>query len=181
MKREIRKGRNRAKSDVANALESLFVAETLSPAREIWIVAPWISDVKLIDNRAGRFAHLSALGERFLKISEILIYLAQRGTKVTVVISDDRYAQDFRVECPRAFEEKNLKNSLNFVIRPSEELHEKSIVTHEWQVGGSMNFTKQGIDIRDEVVSIETDPKVIATTIVDLRTRFPWPVEDTDD
>ena len=179
MKREIRKGRNRAKSDVANVLESLFVAETLSPAKEIWLVSPWISDVKLIDNRAGRFTHLNALGERHLKISEIFTYLAQRGTKATVVVSDHDYAQDFRVQFPRAFGEKNLENFLNFVIKPNEELHEKTIATKDWQVGGSMNFTKQGIEVRDEVVSIETDPKIVSATIIDLRTRFPWAPENS--
>ena len=175
MIRHIRKGAIRAKWDVRHALESLFVAESLFGSPEIWIVSPWISDVPVIDNRGGQFAHLSTLGNRRILLSEILIYISSRfGTRVTVVISDHEWASEFRANLPRAFAEQKKSKFLNLVVESQYELHEKSITTKDWQVGGSMNFTKQGIEVRDEVVTIDNTSELLAEAIIDLRNRFPW-------
>jgi hypothetical protein len=96
---------------------------------------------------------------------------------VTVVVSDHEWASEFRTNLPRAFSEQKKSNLLNLVIKSQYELHEKSITTKDWQVGGSMNFTKQGIEVRDEVVTIDNTSESIAESIIDLRNRFPWPTE----
>ncbi len=171
----IRKRRGRSKSDVRYALENLFIAETLEASPELWMVSPWISDVPLIDNRGRRFAHLGIVGDRWLKISDILLYIARKfETRITVVISDHEWSKEFRLIILRSFKENKLEQSLNLVIKSHLELHEKTITTKDWQVGGSMNFTKQGIELRDEVVTIDTDSERIAASIIDLRQRFPW-------
>jgi hypothetical protein len=178
MIRHIRKGSIRAKSDVSHALESLFVAESLFGSPEIWIVSPWISDVPIIDNRGGRYAHLTTLGNKRILLSEILVFLSSKfGTRVTVVISDSNSSIEFRTNIPRAFAEQKKSKLLNLVIESQYELHEKSITTKDWQVGGSMNFTKQGIEVRDEVVTIDSTSESVAEAIIDLRNRFPWPAE----
>jgi hypothetical protein len=178
MIRHIRKGPIRAKLDVRHALESLFVAESLFGSPEIWIVSPWISDVPIIDNRGGQYAHLTTLGNKRILMSEILVFLSSKfGTKVTVVISDHEWAIEFRTNLPRAFAEQKKSNLLNLVVKSQYELHEKSITTKDWQVGGSMNFTKQGIEVRDEVVTIDNTSESLAEAIIDLRNRFPWPTE----
>lgn len=175
MKRTIRKGRGRSRHDVQHALEALFVAETISACPELWIVSPWLSDVDLIDNRGGRFEQLRGIGDRKIRLSEVLGYLAFRfETKVTVVVSDHEWASEIRSSLPRKFTEMGLSDKLNLLIKPQHELHEKSITTRDWQVSGSMNFTKQGIEIRDEVVEIEIDQTLIADSIIDLRVRYPW-------
>ena len=118
MKRIIRKGRLIASLDVQNALESLFVAETLKGSQEFWIVSPWLSDVVIIDNRGGRFAHLSELGDRKLKLTEVLLYLVERfGTKVTVVVSDDGWATEARQGIPAAFRQAGKSDFLNMKVR----------------------------------------------------------------
>jgi hypothetical protein len=174
MKRIIRKGRLVASLDVQNALESLFVAETLKGSTEFWIVSPWLSDVAIIDNRGGRFAHLSELGDRKLKLTEVLLYLVERfGTKVTVVISDDGWASEARQGIPAAFKQAGKSGFLNMYVKPRNHLHDKIIATKDWLVSGSMNFTNQGITVRDEHVDIETDPAMIAPILIDLRNRYP--------
>jgi hypothetical protein len=84
---------------------------------------------------------------------------------------------EFRTNIPRAFAEQKKSKLLNLVIESQYELHEKSITTKDWQVGGSMNFTKQGIEVRDEVVTIDSTSESVAEAIIDLRNRFPWPAE----
>lgn len=178
MIRHIRKGPMRARLDVQQALESLFVAETLFGSPEIWIVSPWISDVPIIDNRGGQFAHLAALGKKKILLSEILIFLASRfETRVTVVVSDHEWASEFRTGLPRSFALAKMSHMLKLIVASQFELHEKSITTQEWQVAGSMNFTKQGIELRDEVVTIDNSSKSLAESIIDLRNRFPWVAE----
>ena len=37
-------------------MQNIFVAELLNPSQKlVWIVSPWVSDVRLIDNRGGNF------------------------------------------------------------------------------------------------------------------------------
>jgi hypothetical protein len=178
MKRIIRKGRFVANYDVQNALESLFVAETLKGSQEFWIVSPWLSDVVVIDNRGGRFAHLSELGDRKLRLTDVLLYLVNRfGTKVTVVVSDDGWASEARMGIPAAFSQAGKSNFLNMHVRSRDHLHDKIVATSDWLVSGSMNFTKQGITVRDEHVDIETDPALIAPILIDLRNRYPMKSE----
>jgi hypothetical protein len=43
-----------------------------------------------------------------------------------------------------------------------------------------MNFTNQGITVRDEHVDIETDPAMIAPILIDLRNRYPVGGADND-
>jgi hypothetical protein len=174
MKRIIRKGRLVASLDVQNALESLFVAETLNGSAEFWIVSPWLSDVAIVDNRGGRFAHLSELGDRKLKLTDVLLYLVDRfDTKVTVVVSDDGWASEARRVIPAAFSQVGKSGHLNMHVRSRDHLHDKIVATSDWLVSGSMNFTKQGITVRDEHVDIETDPGMIAPILIDLRNRYP--------
>lgn len=174
MKRIIRKGRLFASLDVQNALESLFVAETLHGSKEFWIVSPWLSDVAVIDNRGGRFTHLSELGDRKLKLTEVLLYLVDRfDTKVTVVVSDDGWASEARRGIPTAFMQAGKSEYLNMYVKSRDHLHDKIVATSDWLISGSMNFTKQGITVRDEHVDIETDPAMIAPILIDLRNRYP--------
>jgi hypothetical protein len=173
MKRTIRKGRHVSNRDIQNALESLFVAETLCGSSELWIVSPWLTDVPIVDNRGARFSHLSELGERRIALSEILIYLAMRfGTKTTIVVSDDAWAQSAREGFPSAFLRAGYPEFLTLHVRSRDILHEKTITTRDWMVSGSMNFTIQGISVRDEHVEIETDPVLIAEVLIDLRDRY---------
>ena len=136
MIRTIRKGRGRARSDVRYALENLFIAETLAASPELWIVSPWITDIPLIDNRGRRFTHLGIVGDRWLKLSDVFLFLARKsGTKITIAISDHECSKEFRLVILRTFKENKLDQFLNLVVESHLELHEKSITTDNWQVG----------------------------------------------
>lgn len=56
--RRIFKSRTSRQSEVMDVLSSLLVAEIAQPSAELWIVSPWITDLDLLDNRAGRFDYL---------------------------------------------------------------------------------------------------------------------------
>ena len=175
MKRTIRKGKTRANTDVQNVLESLFVAESLDGSSELWIVSPWLSDVNIVNNCGGRFAHLSSVGIGQIRISTVLVFLAQTfETRTTIVTSDHEWARESKRVFPRAFALGGVSDFLTMIIKPQHLLHEKSIATSDWHISGSMNFTKQGINQRDEHIEIETDRALVAEVIIDLRRRYPW-------
>ncbi len=44
---------------IPDLLQAIFVAELISPSRDIWIISPWISDIPVIDNQTNRFQHLA--------------------------------------------------------------------------------------------------------------------------
>ena len=56
--RSLRTSAFSSRDELADALQALFIGELLSPSTPLWIVTPWISDVVIVDNRAGRFAGL---------------------------------------------------------------------------------------------------------------------------
>jgi hypothetical protein len=64
----------------------MFVAEVLQPGEEIWLVSPWISNVVLIDNRAGSFDALNPeWGRREIRLADVLVTLMNQGAQVHIV------------------------------------------------------------------------------------------------
>ena len=80
MSRIIRKSHKKSSGEAALLLSSVFLAELLAPSKCLWIVSPWISDVPLIDNSADSIEPLRSFGPRFIRLTEVLVTLAEQGT-----------------------------------------------------------------------------------------------------
>src|SRR4051812_19036856 len=67
-------------------LQTMFASEALLTGTKIWVVSPWVTNVALIDNRAGNFDALNPeWGHREVRVAEILGFLMTRGSQVVVV------------------------------------------------------------------------------------------------
>ena len=85
--RHIHKSSWRCQDEVRELLQAIFVGEMLAPSQCLWLVSPWISDIPVIDNRAGAFDALdSSWGPRALRLGEVITRSLQIGT--TVVVAD---------------------------------------------------------------------------------------------
>ena len=80
--RQIYKRNWHSQADVAESLQAAFASELIAPSRSIWIVSPWISDIQIIDNRAGGFDAVldASWGQRQVRLAEILARCVALGT-----------------------------------------------------------------------------------------------------
>lgn len=151
------RGQTRILNDL---MQNLLVTELLVPSRQLWVLSPWISDIDVIDNTAGQFKSvLPGLPARRIRLTEILIELARRGSDVRVLIRD---AESNVVARQRLENVGGLGAKPTVRIHPN--LHDKGILGDRFHLQGSMNFTYFGQTVNAEGVTLTHDPRIIAET-----------------
>jgi len=172
MSRVIRKSKDRSSAEAAELLSSILLAEISFPSKCLWLISPWISDIPIIDNRTYSISVFQACGPRFIRLTEVLIYLASQGTTVVIGTTDDASNDVFLTRIRLAFAEIGLENLLILDIDKSNKLHEKSIVGDDLSISGSMNITNNGVFIREELIQVHTDEESVAKARMDAFERF---------
>ncbi len=172
MTRVIRKSRSRSSREAANLLSSIFAAELIQPSRCLWLVSPWISDIGILDNTTNGFEAIRPFGPRPIRLSEILVTLAGRGSNVVVGTTADTTNNAFRQRTHRLFEDRGLAASLTIDIDVSGELHEKAITGDDFVLSGSMNITNSGVFVREEFLEFRSDEEFVARSRMDAFERF---------
>jgi hypothetical protein len=164
MKRVVRKSLRSGVRDAQCLLESIFIAELLKPSDHLWLVSPWISNICVLDNRAGTFAALLPdAGEREIRLAEILCRLSEAGAKVAIRTTSDPLNDAFL----GALAQADPEGQVSVVTR--QRLHEKMLAGEGYLVSGSMNFTVSGVERNDEQVALETDAEIVAQVRVALQ------------
>jgi phosphatidylserine/phosphatidylglycerophosphate/cardiolipin synthase-like enzyme len=144
---------------IPDLLQTIFVAELITPSQYIWLVSPWISDIPVIDNTANTFLCLEPSWSRSrIRLSQVLATLAERGTTVHIATRPDSHNHRFIEQIKGKTDYQDVP--VRFHI--TEELHAKGILGDGYYLAGSMNFTYNGITINEEVVTYETSPEAIA-------------------
>lgn len=144
---------------VPELLQSLFVAELLSPSQCLWIISPWISDIPIIDNTANFFLCLNPLwGRKAVPFSEVLSTLAEQGTTIHIATRPDSHNQRFQDKLNHQITGKEVGVQCHI----QEELHSKGILGDHFYLAGSMNFTFNGITLNEESLTYEIDSNIIA-------------------
>ena len=152
---------------VPDLLQAIFVSEMILPSSCLWIVSPWISDIPIIDNTANTFQYLNTSWSRGkVRFSEVLKALADVGTTIHVATRPLTHNYGFVEQLNEGTAPKNL------LVHLVEELHEKGIVGDAFYLGGSMNFTYNGISINEEAVIYETSPSVVAARRIIFKDRW---------
>ena len=151
------RGQTRILNDL---MQNLLVTELLVPSDQLWVLSPWISDIDVIDNTAGQFKTvLPGLPSRRIRLTEVLIELARRGSDVRVLTRD--------VES-NIVARQRLENVGGLGSRPAvrihPKLHDKGILGDRFHLQGSMNFTYFGQAVNAEGVTLTRDPHAIAET-----------------
>ena len=171
MSRTIRRSSGQSSAEVAALLQSVFAAEFLRPSKTIWLVSPWISDVEVIDNTSSDFDAVGQWGPRYVRLSEILAALTVHGTTVVIATTTATTNESFLENIERRVESFGTSEFLEIAIE-SDALHEKALTTDTSLIFGSMNFTYNGIFIRDELVEFTTDPERVSDARLDNHERF---------
>lgn len=172
MNRVIRKSQSASATEAAELLAGIFSAELVAPSKCLWLVSPWISDVELIDNSAGGYDALGRFGKRRIRLVEILVALACRGTHVVVGTTTDAHNTRFRQRLQTTAEDMRVYDKFTISIDPSENLHTKALTGDDYTLAGSMNITFNGIQVREELIDLRTDDSFVAQARMDAYDRF---------
>lgn len=166
--RRIFKSATTSQNLIRELLQFMMLGELLAPGGErAWLVSPWISDVTVLDNRAGGFTAINPeWGCREIRLVEIAMSLMARGTPLGIVTNYDQHNNAFRAAIRDAAAEAGLSEHL-LVIR-SHSLHTKGCLLTRGLLSGSMNLTYHGLELNDEMVVYDTTPR----TITEARLNF---------
>ncbi|WP_373086780.1 phospholipase D-like domain-containing protein DpdK [Sneathiella sp.] len=147
---------------IRELLQLMLLGELLAPGGErAWLVSPWISNVVLFDNRAGGFAMVNPeWGAREIRLIEVATELMARGTGLSITTSYDDHNTSFIEAMLESADEAGLADMLTIVQR--KHLHTKGLLVKRGLLTGSMNLTYRGLELNDEMVVYDTEPKTLA-------------------
>jgi hypothetical protein len=141
---------------IRELLQLMFLAELVDPGSDIWIVSPWISNVALLDNRAGAFDVVNPdWGRREIRLVDLSLQLLISGCNLIIATRPDEHNLAFLQRLQDAAREAAVEQLLTIVKR--DHLHTKGILTTRGLMLGSMNLTYNGVELNDEVVEYDTD------------------------
>lgn len=151
-------------------IRTALLAELAAPeaGRGLWVVSAWISDIDLLDNSDGSFAHL--LGDdppERCRLSDLLLLIAAAGTTVRVVTRPEPSNEDFLAR----LEARGDVRSLVHVVRDPR-VHEKTICGADWMLTGSMNFTRNGLSANKEQITYTTDIAQVVQAVQELEDEW---------
>jgi hypothetical protein len=139
----------------------MVVSELLHPGPAVWIVSPWISDVPLLDNRAGSFDSINPeWGHREIRLTDLAVQLMAGGSALKLVTRPDEHNKVFIRRLADAADASAVRSLLSVTQRES--LHTKGILTRRGLMLGSMNLTYNGLELNDEVIEYDTDPQALS-------------------
>ena len=180
MRRTIATTTQQASRQIRDLLQSVLISELIAPSSRIWLVSAWIVDAPVVDNRA---ADLSSLvpewPEREILLSEVLAQLLLAGSRLTVATNDHSANQAFPHALRQAAlmldADRELRINLADEVAFQQEhgLHRKRLVTERAVLWGSMNFTLSGYERNAEDVSLDLDPRIVATAVNEMEQLYP--------
>jgi hypothetical protein len=153
---------------VSDLLQTIFAAEMVAPSRCLWIVSPWVSDVPVLDNRAGGFSTIAGDWPRArTRLAAVLAHLLYRGTTVVVATRPDEHNLEFLDRLALLGTDTG-----RLCVHRTHTLHEKGILGDGYYLSGSMNLTHNGISFHEEVLHFFTDAASVATSRQALSSRW---------
>jgi phosphatidylserine/phosphatidylglycerophosphate/cardiolipin synthase-like enzyme len=147
---------------IRELLQLVLLGELMAPGgQRVWFVSPWISNIAILDNRAGGFNSVNPeWGAREIRLVEVGVELMVRGCPLGVATSLDDHNVAFLDALAEAAAAIGVSDKLSIVRR--ENLHTKGILLRRGLLTGSMNITFRGLELNDEAVIYDTNPQSLA-------------------
>jgi phosphatidylserine/phosphatidylglycerophosphate/cardiolipin synthase-like enzyme len=159
--RKIFKNSTSLQGAVHEVLGFAFAHELLTPSQSIFLVAPWISNIVIFDNRLGQFSAFNAdWGKRGIRLVEVLVAAATNGSRIHVLTRPDPHNQYVEGRLKAAMSDAGLSDALTWKAKPL--LHSKGLLTDRFYLDGSMNLTESGVHLNDETIAISYEEGDIA-------------------
>jgi len=146
-----------------DCLTSILALEATRPSDEVYIISPWMSNSPVVDNTGDNFSALFPFANsRIVYLADMLMTFAWAGSKVRLISNlDDPRTSDFLHLLGDSIEYKMLQDN-----------HEKGMITSNFYLHGSMNFTYSGININGESIRITTEGPEVSKAMLAVRERW---------
>jgi hypothetical protein len=165
--RKIFKNATAAQSAVRDVLATIFAQELLAPSRDLFIVAPWVSNIMILDNRQSQYTSLNPeWPRREIRLIEVIVGLAATGAIVHIHTRPEPHNRPFLQKLQEALEDAGVSDRC--LRREHARLHTKGLLTDRVLLDGSMNLTESGVGLNDEAITVHFDQRAIA----DARVHF---------
>lgn len=154
---------------IRDLLQSLFALEALQPSNPFWLLSAWVTDAPMLDNGARQYAAVDAEWSTGpVLLSAVLRTMLERGGSVYVITRPDPINASF-VETMRHLQRQH-GDRLRILLE--ENFHDKGLLGDDYELAGSMNFTRKGIETNEEHLIFRTDSQVVAERHLVLRDRW---------
>lgn len=165
--RKIFKNATAAQSAVRDVLATIFAQELLAPSRDLFIVAPWVSNIMILDNRQSQYTSLNPEWPRKeIRLIEVIVALTATGAIVHVHTRPEPHNRSFLLRLEEALADSGVSDRC--IRKEHVRLHTKGLLTDRVLLDGSMNLTESGVGLNDEAVTVQFDKRAIA----DARVHF---------
>ncbi|MCB1031934.1 MAG: hypothetical protein KDA95_11385 [Acidimicrobiales bacterium] len=163
--RKIFKNSTALQGAVQEVLCFAFAQELLQASEKLFLVAPWISNIVVFDNRMGQFSALNPeWGKREVRLVEVLVAAAANGSSIHVLTRPDRHNLHVERRLKESMSDAGLAEKLVWKVKPS--LHSKGLLTDSFYLDGSMNLTESGVRLNDETIALSYERGDIASARV---------------
>lgn len=151
---------------VREVLTMVFAQELLAPSKEVFIVAPWVSNIVIFDSQLGQYATLNPeWAKREIRLVDVLVAIAANGTALHIHTRPDDHNKAFKRRIQEALDDAGLSDQLRW-SDGNALLHTKGIWTNRVLIDGSMNLTESGVALNDEGVTVSFEPEQVAVARV---------------
>ena len=160
--RKIFKSAVTSQNAVREVLTMVFAQELLAPSKELFIVAPWISNIVIFDSQLGQYATLNPeWAKREIRLVEVLVTIAGSGTALHIHTRPDDHNKAFKRRIQEALDDVGLSDQMHW-SDSNARLHTKGVWTDHVFIDGSMNLTESGVALNDEAVTVSFEPEQVA-------------------
>lgn len=144
---------------IRDLLQSLFVLEAMHPSKTLWLLSAWITDAPILDNGARQFSAIDPeWNAGVVGLSAVIRTIVERGGRVHVVTRRHDINWPF-IEQMRRLRRQYPKG---LALLVEDDFHDKGLVGDDYELAGSMNFTRKGIETNDEHLIFRTARQIVA-------------------
>ena len=123
----------------------------------------------MIDNTARQFGSLvPSWPASWIRLSDVLSVLLDRGSDIVIIANYDPHNVEF---LSRIRFLQQMHQSRVHVIQTAD-VHEKGILSDNFTLDGSMNFTYRGVNINQEYLGYRCDPETVHERRLVLEERW---------
>jgi hypothetical protein len=154
---------------IRDLLQSLLALEALQPSKTFWLLSAWVTDAPILDNGARQYSTIdSEWPAAIVPLSAVLRTMLERGGQINVITRPDPINSPF-VESMRRLQRQH-GTRLRLILEG--DFHDKGLLGDSYELSGSMNFTRKGIETNEEHLIFRTDPQIIAERHLVLSGRW---------
>lgn len=145
-------------ASIVELVQSALSLELIQPSKTLWFGSAWISDIPILNNRAYQFSSLEPdWPAEMISLSTVLLAIAKRGTKIIIITREN----EDNIHFIQKMKNSEMYNT-NIIIVLRDEFHEKGLLSEDYEIFGTMNFTYKGITTNDERITYRTDSSKLA-------------------